>query len=73
VEVSEEVYDMCIGSGFSAADAYHISLCTEELAANSIEHGFNDGKKHSLEARVLIGEDDLYLRLRDDYRRSSHD
>ncbi|MBQ4241107.1 MAG: hypothetical protein II672_08375 [Oscillospiraceae bacterium] len=43
--MSEEVYDICIGSGFSAADAYHISLCTEELAANSIVHGFNDGKK----------------------------
>ena len=63
---------MCIGSGFSAADAYHISLCTEELAANSIVHGFNDGKKHSLEARVLIGEDDLYLRLRDGGQRKTN-
>ena len=69
VAVSEDVYGLCIKAGISAADAYHISLCSEELAANSIEHGFNDGKKHDLELRVLINEEDLYLRLRDDCRR----
>lgn len=69
VAVSEDVYGLCLKAGISAADAYHISLCSEELAANSIEHGFNDGRKHDLELRVLINADDLYLRLRDDCRR----
>ena len=69
VEASMQVHRFCLENGLNSRDAHNIALCTEELAVNSIEHGFNDGKKHNLELRVVIGEGRLILRLRDDGRR----
>ena len=64
-----KVRAFCRENGIEARDAAHIALCTEELAVNSIEHGFSDGKKHHLELRALIRGETLLLRLRDDCRR----
>ncbi|MBR6823259.1 MAG: ATP-binding protein [Clostridia bacterium] len=69
VIMSEKVFTFCRENGIDVKTANHIALCTEELAANSIEHGFNDGKEHNLEFRSVIIDDILYLRLRDDCRR----
>ena len=69
VSMSEKVFTFCRENGIDVKTANHIALCTEELAANSIEHGFNDGKEHNLEFRSVIIDDILYLRLRDDCRR----
>ncbi len=69
VEASMQVHRFWLVNGLNSRDAHNIALCTEELAVNSIEHGFDDGKKHNLELRALIGEDRLILRLRDDGRR----
>ena len=70
VIASERVNAFCLDNEIDAKVAYHISLCTEELAVNSIQHGFSDGKKHQLELRVFLSSNrTLYLRLRDDCRR----
>ena len=70
VTASQCVNAFCNENDIDPKVAHHISLCTEELAVNSIEHGFNDGKKHQLELRVFISKNHtLYLRLRDDCRR----
>jgi Na+-driven multidrug efflux pump/anti-sigma regulatory factor (Ser/Thr protein kinase) len=67
--VSEEAAQFCIQNGAGTVQAQHIALCIEELAVNSIEHGFTDGKNHHLEMRMIIGQEELILRLRDDCRR----
>ena len=69
VAVSLRVNDFCLANGIDARAAHHIALCTEELATNSIEHGFKDSKKHHVALRAVIDEGMLYLRLRDDCRR----
>lgn len=68
VTASRQVYDVCIEEGAAPKKAYHLALCAEELAVNSIEHGFNDGKEHTLELRLMVLEDSLIMRLRDDCR-----
>ena len=52
------------GSGSSLAKKLH--LCLEEMGANIINHGFGDGKSHSLDVRVIKKEDGFLLRMRDD-------
>ncbi len=68
-EASQEVYAFYKFQGIDPKQVYHLSLCMEELAVNSIEHGFNDGRKHHLEVRTAVSDEWLILRLRDDCRR----
>ena len=41
-------------------------LITEELSTFLAEHGFNDGKEHHINARLVAKNDDLIIRMRDD-------
>ena len=41
-------------------------LVTEELAIVIGKHGFNDGKPHNINARLLAKGDELIIRMRDD-------
>ena len=70
VDISRRVNAFCLENGISPKEAFYIALCTEELAANSIGHGFKkDNKEHHVELRAVVHEDTLFLRLRDDCRR----
>ena len=42
------------------------SLRIEELGGNIIEHGFDDKKPHSMYMRVVVKDDEIILRIRDD-------
>ena len=66
VASSTEVDVFCRERGISKKEAYRLSLCTEELARNVIEHGFSDGKPHHLDIRVFIKDGKPVLRMRDD-------
>lgn len=68
VSVSGQLRDLCLENGFSRRQAFLISLTAEELAINSITHGFTDGKDHYLELRAVVTEGGMILRLRDDGR-----
>ena len=69
VNLSEEIINFCKDHGVDGRRAYFSGLCFEELAGNIVEHGFSDGKKHSIDIRVIYkGEEELLLRLRDDCR-----
>ena len=46
----------------------YASICVEEMVYNIFEHGFNDGKKHSIDIRILIKGEEITLRIRDDCR-----
>ena len=69
VALSERVYSFCAEHGIDRRVTNHLALCIEEMAGNVIEHGFNDGKPHNLDVRVLIKDGAVILRLRDDCRR----
>ena len=46
--------------------AYTYGLITEELSVMLREHGFSDGKPHSINARLVAKNEDLIVRIRDD-------
>ncbi|WP_371263041.1 hypothetical protein [Selenomonas ruminantium] len=45
-----------------------LAHCIEELGVNIIRHGFNDGKPHAIDVRILAKEKEIILRIRDDCR-----
>ena len=66
--LSEKAYTFCIERDISPSNSNKLALCVEEMAGNVIEHGFNDGKPHHMDVRVLVKGDTVILRLRDDCR-----
>lgn len=67
VNVSEKVMDFCLSKGIDNKRAMYSGLCIEEMAGNTVEYGFGDGKKHNVDIRVVV-KDGLTLRIRDDCR-----
>ena len=69
VGISEKVYSFCKNHNMDKRRSYYASLCVEELACNVVKHGFTkDTKEHSCNIRVMIENDDILLRIRDDCR-----
>ena len=58
----------CQENGIDKKKANALALCIEELGSNIIEHGFSDGKAHSIDMRILAKEGEIILRIRDDCR-----
>ena len=56
----------CRENGVDAKKAAKLAICVEELGMNIIEHGFSDGKPHSIDIRLLVKDNELILRVRDD-------
>ena len=67
-EASEKVIGLCRENGVDNRQAYNIGLCLEELAANSLLHGFKDDREKYVEYRFIIIGRWLILRLRDNGR-----
>ncbi len=65
---SDEVMRMCKEKGIDSRQAYYVGLCLEELATNSLIHGYPDGREKYLEYRLVITGERLILRLRDNGR-----
>ena len=68
ISASKQVNALCLGNGVSRKQAFYVALTAEELAMNSLSHGFDDHKEHHLELRLIITGETLILRLRDDGR-----
>ncbi len=65
-EVAKRAEAFCLARGQSERTAKHIALCIEEMAVNTIEHGFTLlSKPRTLSVRVLRKEDRWILRFRD--------
>ena len=66
-EAAEKAERFCLQHGQPARVSSHIALCLEEMAANTIQHGFaRDGKEHHLSVRILYKGDRWTIRFRDD-------
>lgn len=66
-EAAEKAQRFCLEHGQDERIANHIALCIEEMAGNTIQHGFaRDQKHHDLSVRLLYKDSGLTLRFRDD-------
>lgn len=65
ITMSEEARKFCQKRGVDAKRGFYLSLCIEEMGGNIIRHGFLDGKKHSIDLRLIHKDDNMILRIRD--------
>ena len=66
-ETASKVHAFCDGHEIERKTAFYASLCLEEMAGNVVRHGFSaDKKKHNAEARIMILDGEVMLRLKDD-------
>ena len=68
VEVSRQAEDFCKAHGCSGHFAGRIALCIEEMATNTVQHGFRPGASNYLSVRVQCKGNRWTLRFRDDCR-----
>ncbi len=67
VNISMKVQRFCDTNGLAHRIGLHAGLCMEEMALNIFQHGFSrDSRRHSIEIRVVLREDDVMLRIKDD-------
>ncbi len=65
--IGETVQRFCSEHGLSHRTGMHAGLCMEEMTLNIVDHGFQaDRKKHTIEERVVIRDDGVSLRIKDD-------
>jgi len=67
-EAAQKAAEFCRRHGQSEKMANHIALCIEEMAGNTVIHGFAPGKENHLSIRVQHKQDRWVLRFRDDCR-----
>jgi len=68
IGMSRIVTLFCQENDISKEKARALAHCIEELGVNIINHGFNDGKHHAIDVRILVKEKEIILRIRDDCR-----
>ena len=66
IGISEQIQTFCAGHGVDRRRSFFAALCVEEMAGNTVTYGFADGKRHSVDIRVILRDGDVLLRLRDD-------
>ena len=67
LSTSKQVYDFCTGHSLSHKTCVYAALSIEEMVGNIIRHGFSaDRKKHQVIVSVILKNDGLLLRIKDD-------
>lgn len=65
VGLSEKVIQFCLAYKVEAKTANHIGLAVEEMAVNTIEHGYKKNDKNHIDIMIRIREDEVIIALRD--------
>ena len=66
-EAAQRAEQFCLERGQDPKTSSHIALCIEEMAGNTIQHGFSgDGKQNHLSMLIMHKGDGWILRFRDD-------
>ena len=55
----------CKENNIESTTAFKLSLCIEEIGMNIINHGFRTNKKNAINMRVVVKNDELIIRIRD--------
>lgn len=66
LNLSKLVMEFCEKHNVDKRRSMYAGLSIEEMAGNIIEYGFVDGKKHTIDIRVVYKGDSLLLRIKDD-------
>lgn len=66
IRVSEEVRSFCMERGAQKGHATMLALFVEEMAGNTILHGYPEGKNGNVDLRFVYHNDSGVIRLRDD-------
>ncbi len=66
MELSSRISEFCSRHTDECDKVTKLSLCIEEMAGNIVRHGFKDDKKHFIDIRIVVDEDDIIFRIRDD-------
>lgn len=65
MRVSQDIQAFCRGRGAEPRMAYLASLFVEELAKNTITHGFARDRRGTVDIRLVFSEDSRVIRFRD--------
>ena len=63
--VSEDAADFCRIHGQDRRMSFLVGLCIEELCCNIVRYGFQDGKDHSVDVRLVFRCGSGLIRIRD--------
>ncbi len=66
--LSERAQTFCEENGIDNRRSMFAGICIEEMAGNIVDYGFNDGKKHFVDVRVIVKGERVIIRIRDDCR-----
>ena len=66
--ISARTQNFCEAQGIDGWRSMFAGICIEEMAGNIVKHGFDDGKKHFVDVRVIIKGAQVIIRIRDDCR-----
>lgn len=68
ITASEMTLDFCREKGLDTNTTYFCSLCVEEMAVNSVIHGFKKAKRKdcSLDVRIIYEDESITIIVRDD-------
>lgn len=64
-EVSDKVQEYCLARGEDKKTALFVSLFVEEMAGNTVRHGFGKKKTELIELKLIIRNNKRLIRLRD--------
>lgn len=66
--LSERTQNFCEEKGIDERRSMFAGICIEEMAGNIVDYGFDDGKKHFVDVRVIVEDSQVTIRMRDDCR-----
>jgi len=66
--LSDRAQNFCEASGIDGRRSMFAGICIEEMAGNIVDYGFDDGKNHFVDVRVIVKGEQVIIRMRDDCR-----
>lgn len=66
--LAEAVETFCERRGLGAGIAHALNLTLDELLANTIGYGYDDGEAHAIEVSLMAAPDRVTMIIRDDAR-----
>ena len=64
MNISQKVIDFRMKQGISRRKSNMAGLAVEEMAGNTVKHGFREGRKNYVDIRI-VSKDSLTVRIRD--------
>ena len=68
LDLSQRTQTFCESCGIDERRSMFASICIKEMAYNIVDYGFDDGKKHFIDIRVIVKDNQVIIRMRDDCR-----